>query len=398
MSWKKVEINKVGFVQGGYAFSSTEYKSSGIPIIRISNINDDEIELNGNTVFVDEVFLKTKQEFLVGKDDVLIAMSGATTGKFGIYNLETPSLLNQRVGRIKLNPEAVDKKYFYYFMFQIQKIILKNSYGAAIPNISPSIIAKIQIPVPPLLIQQKIAAILDKADALRKKDQQLLKKYDKLLQSIFYKMFGDPVKNEKGWEKKNLRELCHDFKYGTNEKSFEIQDPNAIPIIRIPNVLNNEVNFDNLKFSVLSADELRDVQLEIGDLLFVRTNGNPSYIGRCAVYNDKKIAGYASYLIRTKIKNKEEALPEFIQTVISYNTYRPLILKKATTTAGNYNINTVSLKSLIIPVPPIKLQKEFFEITKNIRVQKAQIKQQIKNSESLFQSLLQKAFKGELVQ
>jgi type I restriction enzyme S subunit len=254
-----------------------------------------------------------------------------------------------------------------------------------------------ELHIPSYSTQQKIAAILDNADELRRKDQQLLYRYDDLLQSIFYQMFGDPVKNEKGWDTTNLGLVCKEFKYGTNEKSFDYKLNGAIPIIRIPNVLNNVVNYNDLKFSVLSSKEYEEVKLKKGDLLFVRTNGNPSYIGRCAVFGGNIEAGYASYLIRARLNDTKVVLPEFIQSLISSKTYRPLILKKATTTAGNYNINTVALKSLPIIIPEIALQRKYVSILEKTDFLKQKTYQSLNNSESLFHSLLQKAFKGELV-
>jgi type I restriction enzyme S subunit len=90
-------------------------------------------------------------------------------------------------------------------------------------------------------------------------------------------------------------------------------------------------------------------------------------------------------------------LPEFLQTTISFPSYRALVLKRATTTAGNYNINTVALKSLPIYLPPIELQEEFLVISQNIQQQKQRVSYQIRNSENLYQGLLQKAFNGELL-
>jgi type I restriction enzyme S subunit len=370
-----------------------EYWEKGtIPWLNSGELNEDIVVKSDN--YITNLGLEKSAARLMPKDTILIALTGATTGVVGYLNIE--ACANQSVTGI-LPSKRHHPKYLYYYLKSIRNKVLSDSYGGAQKHISQGYIKGLEIPLFPLHIQIRIADILDKAYGVSKKDQQLFLKYTELLQSIFYDMFGDPIKNEKKWEKISLGELCNDFKYGTNQKSFDAPEKGAMPIIRIPNVLNNSVNYNDLKYSNLSGKEYNEVRLEKGDLLFVRTNGNPAYIGRCAVFNDTIEAGYASYLIRARLKNKIIVLPEFLQTTISFPSYRALVLKRATTTAGNYNINTVALKSLPIYLPPIELQEEFLVISQNIQQQKQRVSYQIRNSENLYQGLLQKAFNGELL-
>ncbi|NTS42740.1 restriction endonuclease subunit S [Flavisolibacter sp. BT320] len=266
--------------------------------------------------------------------------------------------------------------------------------GTTRGKLTKSALEKIELPLPPLSVQKQIAETLDKADALRKKDQQLLQTYDKLAQAIFYEMFGDPVRNERGWNVKSLGELCQNFKYGTNVKSYESKTPSSVPVIRIPNVLKNTVVFDDLKFSELSSKEWRDVRLEKGDLLFVRTNGNPEYIGRCAVYNSEIEAAYASYLIRARLSNTSLVLPQFVQSVVSNETFRGEVVKRGTTTAGNYNINTEGLKSLNIIVPPLELQRRYLRLYEDANRMKDLVNKNVKESEHLFSQQLNRYFEN----
>ena|SRR5690554_4262976 len=195
-------------IKNGYAFKSTEFKSDGTPLIRISSFNNGPVYFDDNTAYVDNNFLRTKDNFKVEKGDVLIALSGATTGKYGLYTKDEPSLLNQRIGLVKSGKsKSLDDKYFYYYLSILQKEVLRKAGGAAQPNISTKAIGELKIPLPPLPTQKKIAAILDAADAYRQKTKALFKKYDELTQSLFLDMFGDPVVNEKGWEKVKFSEV-----------------------------------------------------------------------------------------------------------------------------------------------------------------------------------------------
>ena len=322
---------------------------------------------------------------------ILLPGNGANVGEVMYFNGKLEAYQRTYV----LHKIKADVRFVYFFLKAFWKRTQSNQqYGSATNYIRLDNITDLQIPLPPLPIQKRIAEILDAADALKRKDQALLKKYDELAQAIFIDMFGDPVKNEKGWEVKKLGDIFCSFKYGTNQKSND--NSVGIPVLRIPNVIGNEIDLSNLKYSALEIKEIESTKLEIGDLLFVRSNGNPNYIGRSALFlNDGKYS-YASYLIRARLKSPNVTLANFIQNVLSYKTYRPIILKKATTTAGNYNINTESLKSLSIPIPKQELVDCFFEKMKLINALNKSINTN-KSNDNLFNSLIQKAFNGELV-
>lgn len=401
MSWNKINIRKVIFppISGEWGEDGNE-----VNVLRTTNFTNDG-SLNLLDVVKRNIPKHKVQQKKLEVGDTILEKSGGSpsqpVGRVVYFNLKNgePYLCNNFTSIIRPKKD-VDSKYLFWFMFfnhVTKKTLSYQNKTTGILNLKTErYLDELEIPFPSIQVQKKISLIIDKADELRKNDRKLFIKHDELLQSIFHDLFGDPVRNEKKWETKNLGELCNDFKYGTNQKSFELQADGAIPIIRIPNVLNSAVNYDDLKYSIISEKEYKEIKLEKGDLLFVRTNGNPAYIGRCAVFNDSTIAGYASYLIRTRVKDKTIVLPEFLQTTITFKTYRSLVLKKATTTAGNYNINTVALKSLPICLPPIALQNKFLAISQNINKQKQQVREQMEQSENLFQSLLQRAFKGEL--
>jgi type I restriction enzyme S subunit len=209
-------------------------------------------------------------------------------------------------------------------------------------------------------------------------------------------MFGDPVKNEKGWEIVKIGKIVNELKYGTNEKSFEYILKNALPVIRIPNVLYGKVSFDNLKYSIINDNEIETVKLRNGDILFVRSNGNPNYIGRCAVFKGGLDCVFASYLIRARLNTSSEILPEYLQFFLSTPEGRKKLLKQAKTTAGNYNISTERLREIEILNPPLQLQNKFASIVEQVEKTKAKMQESLKEMDNLFNSLMQRAFKGEI--
>jgi type I restriction enzyme S subunit len=164
--WKETKLGEVIKLQGGYAFKNKEFKKSGIPIVRISNISNTSnyMEMN-DLVYYNE--LSNDNNFIIKKNDLLIAMSGATTGKVSIYNLEQKAYLNQRVGLFKsLKPSLIDYGFLIQFVFsnifssQLTSLLV----AGAQPNISSKDIESLKIKLPSLQEQQKIAEVLSLAD------------------------------------------------------------------------------------------------------------------------------------------------------------------------------------------------------------------------------------------
>jgi type I restriction enzyme S subunit len=326
-------------------------------------------------------------------DTVLIALTGATTGVTALLKIKASA--NQSVTGILPSAHHIPR-YLYYYLSSLREKIIDQSYGGAQKHISQGFVKKLIIPLPSLNDQKRIVKILDQSDALRQKRKQASALLDGYLKAVFLEMFGDPVKNPKGWEIEQLGCLADEFKYGTNTISDANNIDHKMPILRIPNIIGERINYIDLKYSVIEEKEKEKIRLRYGDLLFVRTNGNPAYIGRCAVFCDSIDCGYASYLIRARLKIDSPVKSTFIRDVISYPTYRHLVVAKAKTTAGNYNINTESLKSLKIYLPPLDLQSKFSKIVERAEELKLTMLAQSEELENQFQALMQKAFKGEL--
>ena len=189
--WPKIKLKSTMYLKNGYAFQSSSYKKEGIPLIRISDIDGQYVTLDSTAKIAPS---EAPEGFRVEKDDLLIAMSGATTGKLGVYTADEPALQNQRVGNIKIKDEnKVIKKYRNYLFMHLQKEILKNAYGGAQPNISSSKIEDMDFLLPTLPEQERIVAEIEqrfeKADILEKSIEDALESAEKLKQSILKKAF-----------------------------------------------------------------------------------------------------------------------------------------------------------------------------------------------------------------
>ena len=151
--WVWTTLGEICHFENGFAFNSNDYKGNGTPLIRISNIVGNSIDLRG-CVFVQK---EVDKRFLVNKGNLLIALSGATTGKMGIYASDEVAYLNQRVGNLKIvDATVLHPQYRDLFMLSKTETILKLAYGGAQPNISGSVISSFLLPLPPFAEQQRI--------------------------------------------------------------------------------------------------------------------------------------------------------------------------------------------------------------------------------------------------
>jgi len=393
MSWKKVRLGDVCDVLGGFAFKSENFKSKGIPLLRISNIVDGEVTFKDDCVCLEDTNLIGLQKFIVQKNDILLALSGATTGKFGVFNLEEVAVLNQRVGLIRAT-EKMDQKFLLYYFNILKSEIAQIAQGAAQPNISTNEIINLQIPLPPLATQKRIAEILDAADALRRKDQELLNKYDELAQAIFIDMFGDPVKNEKGWDIDKLGESCG---VGSSVRVFveELVD-NGVPFLRGQEI-GAMSSGEKIKPSLFITTE-HFVRLkaqggvpQVGDLLM------PSICPDGRIYqvtNEEPFYFKDGRVLWIKV-NEDHYDSTFLKYLLKEKFLRNYTNIASGTTFAELKI--FALKDLELIMPPLALQKKFAQFIESTFTQLESSRKSYKATSSLFNSLIQKAFKGELV-
>lgn len=338
----------------------------------------------------------SKKQFLL-KGDILIT---ASTGSIKVIgkNAFCEDDLNASFGAFckVVRPKNIHSSYLkhlfqspQYFSY-IQNVV----NGANINNIKNEHIDNFKIPIPSLETQKRIAQILDDANALRDKTAQLLKEYDKLAQSIFLDMFGDPVTNSKKWQSKKLGSICgvgssrRVFVHDLVEKGVPFYRGKEIGILSENNAISSELfitikHYENLKKETgvpKIGDLLMPSICSDGRILRV-SNNEPFYFkdGRVLWVKTEETT-VNSYYLKT-----------FLREVFLVNYSK---IASGTTFA---ELKIVALKKINILLPAIELQNQFAEKIALIEEQKEFAKQELKESEDLFNCLLQKAFKGELV-
>jgi len=375
-NWKEVELKEIIKVQSGFAFKSKKFLSEGIPIVRISNFNNSYINLSNSVYYSKDFNVEKNKNYFLEENDILIAMSGATTGKLGFVKKEhLPCLLNQRIGKFKiLNESFLDIKYlkFYLKSSLFQDFILKKAFGCAQPNLATKDIETFKIPIPyrdnkpDLEEQERIVKKLQLAEKLkenRKKADELTKEY---LNSVFLDMFGDPRINPKGWEVKTWLDVL-EIRNGKDQKT----------------VKNN-----NGKFPVYGSGGLMEYTT---DYLSPK---NSIIIGRKGSINNP-------ILIKEKFWNVDTAFAlisneKYLNYYYLYYfciQFNFLKLNRSTTLPSLTKMELLKIK---IPIPPIQLQNQFAQIVEQVEQLKEYQNKSKEEIENLYNKLMQQAFKGDI--
>lgn len=181
--YELVKLGEVCDLSNGYAFKSNEFVEEGIPIVRISDINNTKVTtLKSVKIKESQVF----EKFIVKKGDFLIAMSGATTGKMGVYVDENIAYLNQRVGNLKIKSQKILPNYRNFILYFLKELILYKAYGTAQPNISKPMLESLKIPLPPLEIQTQIVTECESLESQCNTIEQSIKAYQELIKAILW--------------------------------------------------------------------------------------------------------------------------------------------------------------------------------------------------------------------
>ena len=406
MSWPRIKLRELITLTGGHAFKSGDFEAIGIPLIRIGTANSGTFKTS-EFVFLPQEYKFKYSKYLVNPGDLLITLTG-TVGKGDYGNVCEATdgydsyLLNQRVAKININSIDLSKRYLYLFLAtpEVKKNLTSLSRGVRQANIKNEDILDLEIPLPPLDEQKRIAAILDKADAIRRKRQQAIKLTDDFLRSVFLDMFGDPISNPKEWEVKKLKEISSKISSGNTPKggSKNYVDE-GITFMRSQNVWKNKLLLDDVVYiDEKTHESMSKSSLKRKDILMTKTgriNTENSSLGRAALYlgEDGKanLNGHV-YFIRLV----ENILHEFVVFILTTIEYRDYIRSVCVGGIDKRQLNKNHLEEFPIIYPPKKMQEQFVKKVNVASNMLEKAKSGLKESEQMFNGLSQKAFSGEL--
>ncbi len=457
-NWENCKLGDILKLKNGYAFKSKDYKNDGIPVIRISDIQQGFVTTRKSRC-VDE--FNTANSFIVEKGDVLVAMSGATTGKYGIFNEDIKVYQNQRVGNLIPHAKSLTSNNFiYYLLGGLKKEIEDKAYGGAQPNISSKLIEELDFKLPPLPEQERIVAMLDTLfghlDGLKERlagIPELLKQFRQavLTQAVTGKLteewrvgkeLGDidllikkiGVDLNQDYEKKCLEAKKNGLRKPKDQRKNKRSDKSDVNLLKIPDswscmraeeisyLITDGVHFkpnyieDGVRF--LSVKNVRPFKINEENCKYVSIDDHNQYIKRCNPENGDLLYtkvgatyGYASkvqidfefsiYVSLALIKPSRILNVNYLELLFN----SPIVFNQArnrVSGSGVPDLHLIEIRDFKIPIPSLDEQAEIVKRVESLFAKADAIEtnyQTLKTKiDDLPQAILAKAFKGELVE
>lgn len=401
--WQIKKLGEVCKLKNGFAFKSTNYLDQGIPVIRISDIYngivscEEAVKVKANNIF---------EDYLVEKEDILLAMSGATTGKFGIYKNTEKAYQNQRVGKFKILDENVlNNQFLFYQINALKSQIEKDAYGGAQPNISSAKIEQMQIVVPSLTEQQTIVSKIEELlSDLENGKQQLLLAQQQLKiyrQSLLKWAFEGKLTNKEingklpnGWKWVKINEITSvlgDGLHGTPKYT----EGGEYFFINGNNLNEGRIQIKG-NTKCVSHNEYEKYKKPLNEnTIFISINGS---IGYTAFYNGEKVILGKSACYLNVLKSINKHYVRYCFTSQRFLDYA----NKYSTGSTIKNVGLKAMREFEIPLPPTQVEQQYIvdelesKLTICNKIEEI-IGQSLQQSETLRQSILKKAFEGKLV-
>ena len=391
--WKKVSLSELAeSVDYGVTASATDHPL-GPKFLRITDIQNGSV--NWQSVPWCECDKRSATEARLKAGDIVFARTGATTGKsFLIQDCPADSVFASYLIRVRVGSDA-DSRFVSHF-FQTESYwaqIAKGARGVAQPGVNATTLKALQIPLPPLAEQRRIAEVLDKAEALRAKRRAALAQLDSLTQSLFLDLFGDPATNPKGWPNLALGEVVK-LVGGFAFKSENFAEEGKA-IVRISNLTGDGIDLNGI--ARIPDDKLGNgvnYKIKPGDILIAMSGATTGKIGIAPLelpeelYLNQRVG---SYRIRDTSLIQREFLLELLRSIF----YQRFLWQLAAG-AAQPNVSGTQLESASIPLPPISLQHEFARRITAVEKLKTTQRAALAELDALFASLQHRAFRGEL--
>lgn len=388
-------------IRNGASIKQTD-GAGGFPITRIETISNRKVDRNkfgyAGIKDADKYY-----EYILQDGDILMSHinSEKHLGKVALYKKQGNEIIIHGMNLLMLRAnEALVYPPFatYYFetnMFlnQIQRITKKSVNQA---SFTVTALKEIEIPLPPLEEQRRIAAVLDKVSDLIAKRRAQLDKLDLLVKSRFVEMFGDPILNSLEWPIKKLNDLSQLITNGNTPKGgSENYVSDGILFLRSQNVWRNRIDFDDVAFiDEATHASMAKSSLHDKDILITKTgriNTENSSLGRAALFrgedNSANINGHV-YLVRLN----DTVVPEYVVAILTGEPYRKYIRKVCVGGIDKRQINLDQVEDFPIILPPYEMQEQFAAFVGQTDKSKLTIQQSLDKLEMLKKALMQQYF------
>lgn len=376
------------FVNGGTpSRKNPDFFRGNIPWITGADVTDNYVVTARE--YITEKAIEASSTHLISKGNILL-VTRTGVGKVAIAGVDV--CISQDFTGLILDKSQVDSLYLLYYLKQKQEYFVSEQRGATIQGITRETVASLKVYLPSLPEQQRIAALLDRADRLRRTRRYAQQLSDSFLQAVFVKMFGDPRFNSRSRDMGIVEDAVAFSQYGTSNKSNS--EKRGYPVLGMGNITyGGQVDLNSLSYVELEQKEFQDLRLERGDIIFNRTNST-ELVGKTAMWNLEMDAVVASYLV--KLRLKEDVIPEYFVSLLNSLYFKRLFQERCKKAVGQSNVSPTLLKEFPMPFPPFSLQQKFAHIVHQFDRLRAQQREAERQAEHLFQTLLHRAFRGQL--
>ncbi|WPD22773.1 MAG: restriction endonuclease subunit S [Candidatus Electrothrix scaldis] len=381
MSWKQVVLSDVCEVVAGQSPPSSTYNKDGFGYPFFQGKADfGAIHPSINTWC-------SKPKKIARPNDVLLSVR-APVGPTNICNVE--AAIGRGLSAIRVSGDII-YTYLLHFLRSYAPILASKGSGSTFAAITQKDVKNIPIPLPPLEEQYRIVELLGRAQALIDKRKEQIALMDQLVQSLFYDMFGDPLTNPKGWPLKRLGDIGNIQTGNTPSRKEAENYGDHIEWLKTDNILSDSWYVEEAKEKLSVEGEKKARIVESGSILVCCIAGSPQSIGRAGMTN-RRVAfnQQINSISPKKIMNSIFLLYHF--------RVGQKLVQQASTASMKGMVNKTAFSNILFCVPPIELQNTFAERVQQIETQKQAMTNSLKELQDNFNSLSQRAFKGELTQ
>lgn len=389
---KQTPLSQLAFVSAGQgAPKDNEFSESGVPFVRagsletlLSGKNESELEL------VSTETAKLRKLKIYPKDTILFAKSGMSATKDRVYVLQNPAYVVSHLATLIPKDGAhVDYLRLALKRFPPSSLIKDPAY----PAIGLGEIENFEIPVPEEFENQiRIAHLLGKVEGMIAQRKLQLQQLDDLLKSVFLEMFGNPVRNEKGWEIKEITDVCAEIVDCVNKTAPQVEEPTPFVMVRTSNIRGGKISLEKIKFVDAETYKIwtRRSKPRFGDILFTRE----APMGEAGMidFDDQIFLGQRIMQYRC---NLNIANPKFILELMKTRFFQRQVEKLGKGSTVKHLAVPDCFKFKVI-APPVPVQNQFASIVEKIEGIKSRYQQSLADLDVLYGALSQKAFKGEL--
>lgn len=385
-------LGEIADVVGGATPKTAEPAlwDGGIPWVTPKDLSDLEGDTIGSTPrTISEAGLRSCGATLLPAGSVLLS-SRAPIGHVAINSV--PMATNQGFKSLVPEPGRVDAKFLYWWLKRNRPLLESLGNGATFKEISKRVTASIPIELPPIEEQRRIAAVLDAADALRAKRRQAIATLNAFEDAAFSHTFGDPAAS--GYSSAQFGELLSiPLRNGVSpSKSGGV----TAQVLSLSAITGHSFDAAAVKSSTFATAHRPEKLVTEGDFLICRGNGNLRLVGRGA-FPESSMSGVAFPDTMIAARLQRDALDDsFLAKIWGTGVVRRQLESAARTTNGTHKVNQAMVESVVVPVPPIELQREYGQVVSSVRGSRQQHERSAGALDRLFASLQQRAFRGEL--